>query len=164
MLRHCLALGLVVAAAQPALAEADKSAKITVGWAGPFDTLNPATTGNRNVGPVNINMFDTLVWLTPDFQVTPGLATKWEMEPAIIEAIKNQYQVSESHTGPVAICLFAEYLCGLKKLRVSGECDDPHLDPSVWQHLGLDKTALVELLTRVNDEVDNARQLMALAS
>ncbi|MGI4801762.1 MAG: ABC transporter substrate-binding protein [Janthinobacterium lividum] len=79
MLRHCLALGLVVAAAQPALAEADKGAKITVGWAGPFDTLNPATTGARNVGPIGINIFDTLVWLTPDFQLTPGLATKWEV-------------------------------------------------------------------------------------
>lgn len=65
---------------QPALAAPpDKEAKITVGWAGPFDTLNPATTGNRNVGPININMFDTLVWLTPDFQITPDLATKWEI-------------------------------------------------------------------------------------
>ena len=64
----------------------------------------------------------------------------------------------------IAICQFSEYLCGLKKLRVSGECDEPSLDPEVWKHLGLDKNALVELLTRVNDEVDNARQLMALAS
>ncbi len=65
--------------AQPAMAAPDKDAKIVVGWAGPFDTLNPATTGNRNVGPINVNMFDTLVWLTPDFQVTSGLATKWEI-------------------------------------------------------------------------------------
>ena len=65
----------------PALAAPDKDAKIVVGWASPLDTLNPATTGNRNVGPIDINMFDTLVWLTPDFQLTPGLATKWEVSP-----------------------------------------------------------------------------------
>ena len=63
------------------LAAPDKEAKIVIGWAGPFDTLNPATTGNRNVGPIAINIFDTLVWLTPNFQVTPGLATKWEVAP-----------------------------------------------------------------------------------
>ena len=51
-----------------------------VGWAGPFDTLNPATTGNRNVGPIDVNIFDTLVWLTPDFTGRrPALATKWEV-------------------------------------------------------------------------------------
>ena len=65
----------------PALAATDRDAKIVVGWAGPFDTLNPATTGNRNVGPMNVNIFDTLVWLTPDFQITPALATRWEVSP-----------------------------------------------------------------------------------
>ena len=79
MLRHCLALGLAAALAQPALAETDRNAKVMVGWAGPFDTLNPATTGGRNVGPIAVNVFDTLVWLTSDFQLTPGLATKWEV-------------------------------------------------------------------------------------
>jgi peptide/nickel transport system substrate-binding protein len=88
MLRHfskAAVLGVAVLLARPAMAAPpdaappDKDAKIVVGWAGPFDTLNPATTGNRNVGPININMFDTLVWLTPDLQVTPDLATKWEV-------------------------------------------------------------------------------------
>lgn len=59
--------------------EVDKQAKITLGWAEPPDTLNPATTGARNVGPIDSNIFDTLVWLTPDFKVTPALATKWTM-------------------------------------------------------------------------------------
>ena len=82
MHRIVLAAALLTAplvAGRPAAAEPDKSAKIVVGWAGPFDTLNPATTGNRNVGPMNVNIFDTLVWLTPDFQVTPGLATRWQI-------------------------------------------------------------------------------------
>lgn len=60
---------------------ADKSAKVTLGWAEPVDTLNPATTGARDVGPIDSNLFDTLVWLTPDFKVTPDLATKWTLSP-----------------------------------------------------------------------------------
>lgn len=102
---------------------------------------------------------------TDDAEIGGWLAEKWELEKTIVDTIRNQYSLDQAaQTGPVAMCLFSEYLCGLKKLRVSGECDEPNLDVGVWTHLGLDKTALVELLTRVNDEVDNARQLMALAS
>lgn len=57
----------------------NKNAKLTVGWAEPIDTLNPATTGARNQGPLLVNIFDTLVWLTPDFKVEPLLATKWSV-------------------------------------------------------------------------------------
>ena len=81
MRRTLVAACLLPLLAHPARAEVDRAAKIVVGWAGPFDTLNPATTGNRNVGPINVNIFDTLVWLTPDFQLTPGLAAKWEISP-----------------------------------------------------------------------------------
>lgn len=52
---------------------------LTVGWAEPPDTLNPATTGARDVGPIDENMFDTLIWLTPTMQVTPDLATSWKL-------------------------------------------------------------------------------------
>lgn len=57
------------------------SQDLTVGWASPPDTLNPATTGARSVGPLIATMFDTLVWLTPASKVTPGLATKWQTSP-----------------------------------------------------------------------------------
>ncbi|MGY6249543.1 ABC transporter substrate-binding protein [Bosea thiooxidans] len=59
----------------------NKNAKLTVGWAEPIDTLNPATTGARNQGPLLINIFDTLVWLTPDFKVEPLLAKSWTIAP-----------------------------------------------------------------------------------
>ncbi len=102
---------------------------------------------------------------TDDAEIGAWLAEKWELEQSIADTIRNQYDLTKGKSqGMVAMCLFSEYLCGLKKLRVSGECDEPALDPGTWSYLGLDKTALVELLTRVNDEVDNARQLMALAS
>ena len=65
----------------PGSGSIDKQAEVTLGWAEPVDTLNPATTGARDVGPIDVNIFDTLVWLTPDFKVTPGLATKWTASP-----------------------------------------------------------------------------------
>jgi len=75
-----MAIGSLAAGVQSAnaqSAEPNKQAKLTVGWAEPIDSLNPATTGARNVGPLAANIFDTLVWLTPEFKVTPHLATKW---------------------------------------------------------------------------------------
>lgn len=45
----------------------------------PEDTFN--TEGDRaNLGmfPLNANIFETLVLMTPDFQLEPGLATSWE--------------------------------------------------------------------------------------
>ncbi|MBV9539570.1 MAG: hypothetical protein JOY70_11600, partial [Acidisphaera sp.] len=64
-----------------AAAAADRNAQLTVGWAEPIDVLNPALTSARDVGPLLINIFDTLVWLTPDLKPTPGLATSWTVSP-----------------------------------------------------------------------------------
>jgi peptide/nickel transport system substrate-binding protein len=76
---HVALAGLGIAAQAATAAAADRNAKLIVGWAEPVDTLNPATTGARDVGPIDANIFDTLVWLTPDFKITPDLATKWSV-------------------------------------------------------------------------------------
>ena len=65
----------------PAPATVDRDARLVVGWGEVLDTLNPATTGNRDVGPIDANIFDTLVWLTPDLAPTPHLATSWTVSP-----------------------------------------------------------------------------------
>jgi len=67
------ALALMVAA--PAVQAADEV--LTVGWAEPIDTLNPATTGARNVAPIIAHIFDTLLWLNSDAKLEPLLATDW---------------------------------------------------------------------------------------
>jgi peptide/nickel transport system substrate-binding protein len=54
---------------------------LTVGWAETIDTLNPVTTGARNVGPLLANVFDTLVWLNKDFKIEPLLAKSWKVSP-----------------------------------------------------------------------------------
>jgi peptide/nickel transport system substrate-binding protein len=80
-----LAVALIAAACSSSTAgsagSSGSSSTLTIGWAEPPDTLNPATTGARDVGPIDVNVFDTLVWLTPSLQVTPDLATKWSISP-----------------------------------------------------------------------------------
>ncbi len=79
-MRRSLAVlfGCSAIALSPQLATAQSAGpELTIGWAEPIDTLNPATTGARNVGPILSNIFDTLVWLTPEFKVEPLLATDW---------------------------------------------------------------------------------------
>ncbi len=61
----------------PAVAAPD----LVVGWAETNDTLNPVTTAKRNVGPILSNIFDTLVWLTPKFEIEPLLAKSWTVSP-----------------------------------------------------------------------------------
>lgn len=104
---------------------------------------------------------------TDDAQVGAWLMEHWGMEPTIVNTVRDQFdlaQAADPQAGKlVAMCVFAEYLCALKKIRVSGNCDEPRLDPLVFGHLGLDKSALVEVMTVINDEVDNARQLLQLA-
>ena len=73
------AAGLALAAHGAGAQTVDRAAKLVLGWAEPVDTLNPATTGARDVGPIDVNIFDTLVWITPDFKLTPDLATGWSV-------------------------------------------------------------------------------------
>ncbi len=105
---------------------------------------------------------------TDDAELSAWLLQTWNLDVDVVQAVRWQYDLDGSESKPattrlVSMCLFAEYLCALKKIRVSGNCDEPNIDPRVWTQLGLDKTALVEVLTVVNDEVDNARQFLALA-
>jgi peptide/nickel transport system substrate-binding protein len=53
------------------------SNSLTIAWASDPDTLNPATTGARDVGPLDVNMFDTLTWVTKAGAASSDLATKW---------------------------------------------------------------------------------------
>lgn len=65
--------------AEDAESDPDVAQELVVG--APEDTY--VTEGeNANLGmfPVNANIFETLVFMTPDFQLEPGLATAWEYE------------------------------------------------------------------------------------
>ncbi|WP_172329760.1 ABC transporter substrate-binding protein [Mangrovicoccus sp. HB161399] len=70
-------LPALLAAAGLCLSGTAHANELVVGWAETNDTLNPVTTGKRNVGPILSNIFDTLVWISPDFEVEPLLAESW---------------------------------------------------------------------------------------
>ncbi|MCS6970120.1 MAG: HDOD domain-containing protein [Planctomycetota bacterium] len=105
---------------------------------------------------------------TDDSELCAWLMQAWNLDVDLVVAARWQYDLDAVEGKPqarlVALAQFAEYLCGLKKIRVSGDCHDPVLDQRVWGLLGLDRNALVEVLTVINDEVDNARQFLALAA
>lgn len=102
---------------------------------------------------------------TDDAEIGGWLMEKWELEPQLVDTIRNQWNLASAKDPRlVAMCMLSEYLCALKKIRTSGACDEPQLDASVWQHLNMDKTALVEVLSVINDEVENARQLLLIAA
>lgn len=102
---------------------------------------------------------------TDDAEVGSWLMEKWEMDAILVDTVRHQGSL-ETAKDPrlVAMCMLSEYLCGLKKIRTSGSCEEPVLDASVWQHLNLDKTALVDVLSVINDEVENAKQLLLIAA
>jgi HD-like signal output (HDOD) protein len=101
---------------------------------------------------------------TDEAEIGAWLCQRWELEPNIVDTIRWQHEVNQAQDKRlVAMCQFTEYICGLKKIRVSGSHNPPVLDAATWDHLSLDKTALMYVLSVVNDEVENARQLLQIA-
>ena len=103
---------------------------------------------------------------TDDAEIGAWLMERWELDKVLVATVREQGVLSATTKEPklVSMCMLSEYLCTLKKIRTSGQCDEPQLDPAVWTHLGMDKTALVEVLSVINDEVENARQLLSIAA
>lgn len=103
---------------------------------------------------------------TDDAEIGAWLMERWELDKVLVATVREQGLLSPTTKEPklVSMCMLSEYLCALKKIRTSGQCDEAQLDPAVWTHLGMDKTALVEVLAVINDEVENARQLLSIAA
>ena len=88
----------------------------------------------------------------------------WGLDQQIVDGVKYQHTLDEAPDPRlISVGHLSEYICSLKKLRIAGQCDEFVLEKSVWDHLGLDKTALMEALSEVNDEIDNARRLLEVA-
>jgi HD-like signal output (HDOD) protein len=101
---------------------------------------------------------------TDDVEVATWLCGHWELEPGLIQAIRFQHDLVHSPQPKLtAMCMLAEHLCALRKLRVSGCYDEPQLDPAVWSHLGVDKAGLAHILTVMNQELEEAKQLLSVA-
>lgn len=46
-----------------------------------LDSLDPLTAGHEPEATVMTQIFDPLVWLSPDLKFAPGLATSWDISP-----------------------------------------------------------------------------------
>src|SRR5690606_3192851 len=107
---------LAICAGAALAQEVDRDAQLVIGWAEPIDTLNPATTGARNVGSLLTNIFDSLVWLTKDFEIRPLLATDWTVSEDGLTYTFNLRQDVTFHDGTkfdaAAVVANFEYITG----------------------------------------------------
>jgi hypothetical protein len=112
---------------------------------------------------LNIATAARKVMATDHAEIGSWLCEKWELPAELCDTVRHQNDISAAVDARLTSTIdFGEYLCGLKKIRFAGQCDEPKLDNAVWTHLGVDKTALVEVLSVINDEVDNARTLLQM--
>lgn len=74
------ATGLALALGRPAMAQDGPSGSLRVGVS--EDGYRTDERANIGFFPLNTNIFESLVYLTPDYQIEPRLATSWEfVEP-----------------------------------------------------------------------------------
>ena len=103
------------------------------------------------------------VMATDHAEIGAWLCEQWELPETLSNSIRHQGDLEGAKDPKLtSVLMFGEYLCGLKKIRFAGQCAEPKIDAEVWTHLGIDKTALVEVLSVINDEVDNAKTLLQM--
>jgi HD-like signal output (HDOD) protein len=101
---------------------------------------------------------------TDDSEVAAWLGIQWGLDPVLIDTIRFQRNLANSsHPELVAMCMLADHLCSLRKIIVPGNFGALTLDPKVWAHLNLDKTALIQIIASMENEIDVARRLLQIA-
>ena len=70
---------------------------------------------------------------TDDAEIGAWLMERWELDKVLVATVREQGLLSPTTKEPklVSMCMLSEYLCALKKIRTSGQCDEPQLDPAV---------------------------------
>ncbi|NRA37514.1 MAG: HDOD domain-containing protein [Planctomycetes bacterium] len=105
------------------------------------------------------------VMQTDHAEIGAWLCEHWGLEDSITHAVRNQFDVNLANDNLyIAIAQFSEYLCGLKKIRLSGDCNEPGIDAVIWEYLDMGKKDLVDILAVINDEVDRAKELLSAAA
>ena len=85
------------------------------------------------------------------------LAEKWQLSEEMVNAIRDQENLKNAENKKISATLnFAKYICSVKGIKASGECEDPTLDAEVWETLGFKKKDVPQVLTDVNDEIMRA--------
>ena len=77
---------------------------------------------------------------TDHAEIGAWLADHWGLEEEITSAVRDQYKANCADGNVlVAVAQFSEYLCGLKKIRIAGDCAEPSIDPPCGTNLVLIK-------------------------
>jgi HD-like signal output (HDOD) protein len=101
---------------------------------------------------------------TDDGDVAAWLCTHWGLDAALIDTIRYQHDLTHAANPKLAaMCMLADYLCSLRKIRISGSFNEMTLDPQVWVHLGMDKNSLTQVIASMQREIDLAQQLLQMA-
>jgi HD-like signal output (HDOD) protein len=102
---------------------------------------------------------------TDDVEIAAWLCQHWELDTDLVNAIRYQNDlVRAGKPAMTAMAMLVENLCYLRKIRMSGCFDEPVLNPAVWQHLGLDKSALKTVIDAMTKDMESARELMTVVS
>ena len=79
---HLTAQGLIASAASLRRLQDAPSGELTIGYTADEYRIDPPERANIGYYPLNTNIFETLVRLTPEYQIEPLLAESWEfIEP-----------------------------------------------------------------------------------
>lgn len=99
---------------------------------------------------------------TNDAEVGAWLAGKWELEQAIIDGLRFQYDLEQSPDQKVVPLLrLAEFLCHRKGIRACGDFDTPLATPDDIRAIGLDGPSLQAVIGTLESELAKAKELLA---
>ncbi len=102
---------------------------------------------------------------TDDAEIAAWLCTNWQLPKEMIEPVGLQYEmILKPDMHLVAMIQLAEYLCALKNLRVSGDCNKPQVNKQVTKVLGLSGDDLRAIIEATDAEAAKAKEMLALMS
>lgn len=93
-----------------------------------------------------------------------ALARRWRLPVSLQECIEFHHEpvLAVQHPVDVAVVHLANSLAVLVEIESDDLLDAPEIHPIAWELTGLDRPALLGLVQRVREDVDDARQLLQL--
>jgi HD-like signal output (HDOD) protein len=101
---------------------------------------------------------------TNDAEIGGWLCKHWGLDQSLVLTVRHQFsQDPAADPKLISLCHLCEYVCRLNNVRLPGNYDAPALDPVVWNHLGLEKSALPPIVLNAAEEVVKANDFLQIA-
>ncbi len=99
---------------------------------------------------------------TDDAELTGWLCERWNLPGDMILPVSQQYELLlKDDMAHVAMIQLAEYLCALKGIRVTGDCNKPQVSKQVTKILNLSEDDLRAILAATEEEAAKAKAMLA---